>query len=113
MPHPYTEDQLVEQPAIGPFAELGWETVCAMEETFGCAESSPPAPLPCCAPSPLPSPQRRGVHQRGGSPVSLGRETTGEVVLLTRLRAALARLNTALPLEPVIYESRGWSYNPV
>jgi hypothetical protein len=25
MPHPYTEDQLVEQPAIGLFAELGWQ----------------------------------------------------------------------------------------
>ena len=35
MPHAYTEDQLVEQPAIGLFADLGWETVCAMEETFG------------------------------------------------------------------------------
>jgi hypothetical protein len=23
-PHAYTEDQLVEQPAIGLFAELGW-----------------------------------------------------------------------------------------
>ena len=31
----YTEDQLVEQPAKGLFAELGWKTVCAMEETFG------------------------------------------------------------------------------
>ena len=35
MPHPYTEDQLVEQPAIRLFAELGWKTMCAMEETFG------------------------------------------------------------------------------
>lgn len=35
MPHAYTEDQLVEQPAIGLFAELGWATVSAMEETFG------------------------------------------------------------------------------
>jgi len=25
MPHAYTEDQLVEQPAIGIFAELGWQ----------------------------------------------------------------------------------------
>jgi hypothetical protein len=25
MPHAYTEDQLVEQPAIGLFAELGWQ----------------------------------------------------------------------------------------
>jgi hypothetical protein len=24
MPHPYIEDQLVEKPAIGFFAELGW-----------------------------------------------------------------------------------------
>jgi len=24
MPHVYTEDQLVEQPAIGLLAELGW-----------------------------------------------------------------------------------------
>ena len=27
MPHAYTEDQLVEQPAIGSFAELGWQGV--------------------------------------------------------------------------------------
>ncbi len=26
---PYTEDQLVEQPAIGLFAELGWTMVSA------------------------------------------------------------------------------------
>jgi len=35
MPYAYTEDQLVEQPAIGLFAELGWQTVPAREETFG------------------------------------------------------------------------------
>jgi type I restriction enzyme R subunit len=34
-PHAYTEDQLVEQPAIGLFAALGWQTMSAMEETFG------------------------------------------------------------------------------
>jgi len=34
-PHAYTEDQLVEQPAIGLFAALGWQTVSAMEEIFG------------------------------------------------------------------------------
>jgi hypothetical protein len=27
-PHAYTDDQLVEQPAIGLFAELGWQPVC-------------------------------------------------------------------------------------
>jgi type I restriction enzyme, R subunit len=30
--HAYTEDQLVEQPTIGLFAELGWTTVLALEE---------------------------------------------------------------------------------
>jgi len=34
MSHAYTEDQLVEQPAIGLFAELGWQTVLATEEAF-------------------------------------------------------------------------------
>jgi type I restriction enzyme R subunit len=33
--HAYTEDQLVEQPAIRLFASLGWQTVSALEETFG------------------------------------------------------------------------------
>ena len=32
--HAYSEDQLVEQPAIGLFAALGWQTVSALEETF-------------------------------------------------------------------------------
>ncbi|MCM8624781.1 type I restriction endonuclease subunit R [Accumulibacter sp.] len=33
--HAYSEDQLVEQPAIALFAALGWQTVSALEETFG------------------------------------------------------------------------------
>ena len=33
--HAYSEDQLVEQPAIGLFAALGWQTVSALDETFG------------------------------------------------------------------------------
>jgi type I restriction enzyme R subunit len=33
--HPYTEDQLVEQPAIQVFAELGWHIVSAVDEVFG------------------------------------------------------------------------------
>jgi type I restriction enzyme R subunit len=33
--HAYTEDQLVEQPAIVLFEDLGWEAVSAAEETFG------------------------------------------------------------------------------
>jgi type I restriction enzyme R subunit len=70
MPHAYSEDQLVEQPAIGLFAELGWGTVSAMEETFGITGT-------------------------------LLRETKGEVVLVSRLRAALERLNPALPPEAI------------
>jgi type I restriction enzyme, R subunit len=70
MPHAYTEDQLVEQPAIGLFAELGWETVSALEETLGAYGT-------------------------------LGRETTGEAVLVARLRAALERLNPTLPPEAI------------
>ncbi len=35
MSNAYTEDQLVEQPAIGLFAELAWQTVSALDETFG------------------------------------------------------------------------------
>jgi len=70
MAHAYTEDQLVEQPAIGLFADLSWQTVSAMEETLGAAGT-------------------------------LGRETKGEVVLATRLRSALVRLNPALPAEAI------------
>ena len=70
MAHAYTENQLVEQPAIGLFVDLGWQTVSAMEETLGAAGT-------------------------------LGRETKGEVVLATRLRSALVRLNPALPAEAI------------
>jgi type I restriction enzyme, R subunit len=62
----YTEDSLVEQPAIALLSDLGWETTDCYEETFGA----------------------------GGT---LGRETSSEVVLLSRLRPALHRLNPALP----------------
>ena len=40
--HAYTEDQLVEQPAIGLFGALGWQTVSALEETFGSGSHSHP-----------------------------------------------------------------------
>jgi type I restriction enzyme R subunit len=66
MPHAYTEDQLVEQPAIGLFAQRGWQTVSAREEIFG---------------------------ETG----TLERESSGEVVLLVQLRAALERFNPDLP----------------
>jgi len=72
--HAYTEDQLVEQPAIGLFAALGWQTVSAMEETFGAG---------------------------GTGSCNLGRETKGEVVLTDRLRSMLTKLNPGLPAEAI------------
>ena len=63
MQHSYSEDQLVEQPAIALLKELGWETRnCRNELAEG--DSSP-----------------------------LGRETKSEVVLTARLESALTRLN--------------------
>jgi type I restriction enzyme R subunit len=102
MPHAYTEDQLVEQPAIGLFAELGWQTVSALEETFG-------APSPGLAAT-LSRPTGEG---QVGEGASLGRETKGEVVLVSRLRAALERLNAgrmghhALPPEAITAAAPG------
>jgi len=37
MPHGYTEDSLVERPAVLLFAELGWETASGEGEVFGAA----------------------------------------------------------------------------
>jgi type I restriction enzyme R subunit len=91
MPYAYTEDQLVEQPAIGLFAELGWTTVSALEEIFGSAGPSP-------VPSGHPLPPVEGWGERCAA---LGRETKGEVVLVSRLQAALERLNPALPPEAI------------
>jgi type I restriction enzyme R subunit len=34
-PHPFTEDQLVEQPAIALLAELGWTTANGLDEVLG------------------------------------------------------------------------------
>jgi type I restriction enzyme, R subunit len=62
----YSEDSLVEQPAIALFASLGWQTADCYQETFG--------------------PQG-----------TLRRATSSDVVLLSRLRPALQRLNPELP----------------
>src|SRR6266542_1661636 len=35
MPHAYSEDQLVEQPAIQRFSALGWQTLSALDEVVG------------------------------------------------------------------------------
>lgn len=77
----YTEDSLIEQPAIQLFAELGWETLSASDEVMGT--------------NPLPNPPPKGEG------ISLGRETKSEVVLAARLRAVLARLNPFLPPEAI------------
>ncbi|HWQ26645.1 MAG TPA: type I restriction endonuclease [Chlorobaculum sp.] len=89
--HPYTEDQLVEQPAIGLFAELGWATVSALDETFCVAD-----PSPGYFGHPLPEGEGNG-----NSRISLGRETKGDVVLASRLGVALVRLNPLLPPEAI------------
>jgi type I restriction enzyme R subunit len=71
MPTGYTEDALIEQPAIALFGEIGWEAADCFHE----------------------------FEQAGGSP--LGRETPAEVVLVSRLRLALAKLNPDLPAEAI------------
>jgi type I restriction enzyme R subunit len=65
----YTEDALIEQPAIELLSELGWQSANCFDETF--------AP--------------------GGG--NQGRETTSEVLLVPRLKSALERLNPKLPDE--------------
>ncbi|MEW5736353.1 MAG: type I restriction endonuclease subunit R [Thermodesulfobacteriota bacterium] len=65
-PAGYTEDALVEKPAIELFSQLGWETVKAY-----------------------------GEFDHG--PSTLGRENRSEVILVSRLRPALERLNKDAP----------------
>ena len=109
MPHAYTEELLVELPAFELFAGLGWATVSALEEVFGKTEPSPnaerpssPALLPSCAPSsPALLPGGEGGWRGGGGGAALGREMSGEVVLVARLRPALVKLNPKLPPEAI------------
>jgi len=77
----YTENSLVEQPAIELFSSLGWDTANCFYESF--ADS----------PSPVSSPSGRGI--------TLGRETPYDVVLEPKLRAALRRLNPGLADEAI------------
>lgn len=65
-PNDYSEDTLVEQPAIALFSELGYDTSNCFYEKVGTSEST------------------------------LGRETTEEVVLVPKLRSALEKLNPDL-----------------
>ena len=70
-PGGYTEDALVEKPAIEMLKELTWEHFDAFHE----------------------------FEQTGGSP--LGRETKSEVVLVSRLRPALGKFNSELPPQAI------------
>jgi len=72
MPHAYIENQLVEQPAKRLLSELGWSLA-----------------QPHSHPDPLPAGEGVWVEKTG----LFRRETKGEVVLVSRLRAALERLN--------------------
>jgi len=97
----YTENSLVEQPAIQLFAELGWETLSASDEVMGNTSPSDGATSHSTKPAsgqvagyPQPSPAR-------WEGVCLGRETKSEVVLAVRLRNVLARLNPSLPPEAI------------
>jgi len=82
-PGTYSEDGLVEQPAIQLFGELGWETVNATDEVLGASGPGGGAP------SPQPSP--------GGRGSMLGRDVKGEVILGARLRDVVQRLNPGFP----------------
>ncbi|MDB4770777.1 type I restriction endonuclease subunit R [bacterium] len=67
----YSEDTLVEQPAIALFAELGYETADCFYEKIGTTDST------------------------------LGRETTEEVVLVHRLRSGLNKINPDLDSDAI------------
>jgi type I restriction enzyme R subunit len=67
----FSEDSLIEQPAIQLFRSLRWEAANCFHE----------------------------FEQAGGSP--LGRETPAEVLLVSRLRPALEKLNRDLPKEAI------------
>tara|TARA_R110001592_G_scaffold65691_2_gene201564 strand:+ start:1238 stop:1438 length:201 start_codon:yes stop_codon:yes gene_type:complete len=64
----YTEDALVEQPAIQLFEDLEWETLNCFDERFGALHSE----------------QKPQDHKK----IWLGRENRAEVLLVRRLRAA-------------------------
>lgn len=64
----FTEDALVERPAIALLGNLGWEIANCFDETFGASSM-------------------------------LGRETSSQVLLLSRLQSSLTKLNPNLPTE--------------
>lgn len=70
----YTEDALVEQPAINLFSDLSWETATCWDEVFGALDD----------------------ESLTNNSLFLGRETRNDVVLFARLKAALVRLNLGI-----------------
>ncbi len=75
-PGGFSEQELVEKPAIDLFANLGYETLDCFHEAFGHAST-------------------------------LGRDSPSEVVLVSRLRRSLKRLNPSVPndaIERVVQE---------
>ncbi|EOX4935193.1 type I restriction endonuclease subunit R [Vibrio alginolyticus] len=72
----YTEDALVEQPAIHLFSDLNWDTATCWDETFGSLDD----------------------ESLANNPLFLGRETRNDVVLFARLKAALINLNPNIGL---------------
>ena len=57
------EDRLIGQPAIGLFAEFGWATVSALEETFGATGTL----LPRLLSGQVELDVVRGIQQTGGA----------------------------------------------
>ncbi|MGR5485119.1 type I restriction endonuclease subunit R [Vibrio alfacsensis] len=67
----YTEDALVEQPAINLFSELGWDAATCWDEVFGSLNDD----------------------YLADNQLFFGRETRNDVVLFARLKAAMLKLN--------------------
>ncbi|CRL60949.1 type I restriction endonuclease subunit R [Proteus vulgaris] len=72
----YTEDALVEQPAINLFSELNWNTATCWDEAFGSLDD----------------------EFLVNNPLFFGRETRNDVVLFARLKATLIKLNPGISL---------------
>ncbi|MES2997400.1 MAG: hypothetical protein V4733_11380 [Verrucomicrobiota bacterium] len=89
----YTEDHLVEQPAIQLMQhELGWAMVNCYDEW---------------------SLLRQGFEGQDGLVSQLGPEGKREVVLVSRLRPALQRLNPDLPVEAIEGAAKPMNWNSI
>src|SRR5664279_3188112 len=89
MPHAYNEDQLVEQPAKASGPPSPWPSPSGRGNDGLFAEYS-------AGPNPHPRPFSQ--REKGGRQAGL---RVHSLVLVSRLRAALGRLNPALPPEVI------------